>query len=199
MTSYPRLGVGLALAALSVTLLSGCSKIDQIQQLTDVASTAVEHLGDAAGKDMLAAESIDKALAAISAKVGADPMQVVELVFTELSVTVQAVDPAAPTELNQWTYTAGAVGPLRPVDYGDDAEALRQNLFSVAEVPTGAIVTAIDNAVDASGIVDGTVQSVVVKRYLPFTEQLQILLNVQGERSSKQVRTDLAGTVTDIV
>lgn len=199
MTSYPRLGVGLALAALSVTLLSGCSKIDQIQQLTDVASNAVEHLGDAAGKDMLAAESIDKALAAISAKVGADPMQVVELVFTELSVTVQAVDPAAPTELNQWTYTAGAVGPLRPVDYGDDAEALRQNLFSVAEVPTGAIVTAIDNAVDASGIVDGTVQSVVVKRNLPFTEQLQILLNVQGERSSKQVRTDLAGTVTDIV
>ena len=199
MTSYPRLGVGLALAALSVTLLSGCSKIDQIQQLTDVASTAVEHLGDAAGKDMLAAESIDKAMAAISAKVGADPMQVVELVFTELSVTVQAVDPAAPTELNQWTYTAGAVGPLRPVDYGDDAEALRQNLFSVAEVPTGAIVTAIDNAVDASGIVDGTVQSVVVKRNLPFTEQLHILLNVQGERSSKQVRTDLAGTVTDIV
>lgn len=199
MTSYPRLGVGLALAALSVTLLSGCSKIDQIQQLTDVASTAVEHLGDAAGEDMLAAESIDKAMAAISAKVGADPMQVVELVFTELSVTVQAVDPAAPTELNQWTYTAGAVGPLRPVDYGDDAEALRQNLFSVAEVPTGAIVTAIDNAVDASGIVDGTVQSVVVKRNLPFTEQLQILLNVQGERSSKQVRTDLAGTVTDIV
>lgn len=199
MTSYPRLGVGLALAALSVTLLSGCSKIDQIQQLTDVASTAVEHLGDAAGEDMLAAESIDKAVAAISAKVGADPMQVVELVFTELSVTVQAVDPAAPTELNQWTYTAGAVGPLRPVDYGDDAEALRQNLFSVAEVPTGAIVTAIDNAVDASGIVDGTVQSVVVKRNLPFTEQLHILLNVQGERSSKQVRTDLAGTVTDIV
>ena len=199
MTRYPRLGVGLAFAALSVTLLSGCSKIDQIQQLTDVASTAVEHLGNAAGKDMLAAESIDKAMAAISAKVGADPMQVVELVFTELSVTVQAVDPAAPTELNQWTYSAGAVGPLRPVDYGDDAEALRQNLFSVAEVPTGAIVTAIDNAVDASGIVDGTVQSVVVKRNLPFTEQLQILLNVQGERSSKQVRTDLAGTVTDIV
>ena len=42
-------------------------------------------------------------------------------------------------------------------------------------------------------------QSVVVKRNLPFTEQLQILLNVQGEGSSKQVRTDLAGTVTDIV
>ena len=199
MTRYPRLGVGLALAALSVTLLSGCSKIDQIQELTDVASSAVEQLGDTSGKDMLAAEPIDKAMAAISAKVGADPMQVVELVFTELSVTVQAVDPAAPTELNQWTYSAGAVGPLRPVDYGDDAEALRQNLFSVAEVSTGAIVTAIDNAIDASGIVDGTVQSVVVKRNLPFTEQVQILLNVQGERSNKQVRTDLAGTVTDVV
>ncbi|WP_304107871.1 hypothetical protein [Mycolicibacterium bacteremicum] len=206
MTRYPRLGVGLAVAALSITLLSGCSQIEQIEHLTDAAATAVEQLGDTADGlvevatgGMLAAEPIDKAMAAITAKVGADPMQVVELVFTDLSVTVQAVDPAAPTELNQWTYTAGTVGPLRPVDYGDDAEALRQNVFSADAVSTAAIVTAMDNAVAASGIADGAVQSVVVKRNLPFTDEVQILLNIQGERSTKQVRADVTGTVTDVV
>lgn len=206
MTRYPRLGVGLAAAALSISLLTGCSQIEKIEQITDAAATAVEQLGDTADGlvdvgtgGMLAAEPIDKAMAAISAKVGADPMQVVELVFTDLSVTVQAVDPAAPTELNQWTYTAGTVGPLRPVDYGDDAEALRQNVFAADDVSTAAIITAMDNAVPASGIADGAVQSVVVKRNLPFTDEVQILLNIQGERSTKQVRADITGTVTDVV
>lgn len=206
MTRYPRLGVGLAAAALSISLLTGCSQIEKIDQITDAAATAVEQLGDTADGlvevatgGMLAAEPIDKAMAAISAKVGADPMQVVELVFTDLSVTVQAVDPAAPTELNQWTYTAGTVGPLRPVDYGDDAEALRQNVFAADDVSTAAIITAMDNAVPASGIADGAVQSVVVKRNLPFTDEVQILLNIQGERSTKQVRADITGTVTDVV
>ncbi|MGU3499765.1 hypothetical protein [Mycobacterium sp. C31M] len=206
MTTYTRFGVGLAATALSISLLTGCSKVAEIQQLTDVASTAVEQLSDTAGglvdaatADMLTAESIDKALAAITAEVGANPMQVVELVLTDISVTVQAIDPNAPTELNQWTYASGNVGPLRPVDYGDDADALRQNLFSIAEVPTSAIMTAIDNAVAASAIADGAVQSVVVQRNLPFSGDVQILLNVQGERSSKQVRGDVTGAVTEVV
>lgn len=206
MTTYTRLGVGLAAIALSITLLTACSKVAEIGQLTDVATAAVEQLSDTAGglvdtatAEMLTAESIDKALAAITAEVGANPMQVVEVVLTDISVTVQAIDPNAPTELNQWTYTAGNVGPLRPVDYGDDAEALRQNLFSIAEVPTSAIMTAVDNAVAASAIADGAVQSVVVQRNLPFAGDVQILLNVQGERSSKQVRADVTGAVTEVV
>lgn len=206
MTTYTRLGVGLAAIALSITLLTACSKVAEIGQLTDVATAAVEQLSDTAGglvdtatAEMLTAESIDKALAAITAEVGANPMQVVEVVLTDISVTVQAIDPNAPTELNQRTYTAGNVGPLRPVDYGDDAEALRQNLFSIAEVPTSAIMTAVDNAVAASAIADGAVQSVVVQRNLPFAGDVQILLNVQGERSSKQVRADVTGAVTEVV
>ncbi|MGW0160575.1 hypothetical protein ACWDUN_14790 [Mycobacterium sp. NPDC003323] len=206
MTTYTRFGIGLAATALSITFLTGCSKVAEIQQLTDAASTAVEQLNetadglvDIAAGDMLTTESIDAAITAISEKVGADPMQVVELVFTDMSVTAQAIDPAAPTELNQWTYTAGTVGPMRPVDYGDDAEALRQNLFSVTEVPTTAIVAAIDKAAAASGIADAAVQSVVIKRNLPFGDELQILLNVQGERSSKQVRADVTGQITEVV
>ena len=198
MTTFTRLGLGLAATAVSISVLTGCSKIDDIKALTDAAGTAVEQLGDTADGDLVTVEGIDKALGAISGRVGAGSMNVVEVVITRQVVTVQAVDPAAPTELNQWTYTAGRVGDLRPVDYNDDTEALQQNLFPVTDVPATAIMTAIDNAIEAGGIADGAVQSVVVKRNLPFTDDLQILVNVQGERSNKQVRADATGRVTEV-
>ncbi len=206
MTTFTRLGLGLAATAVSISVLTGCSRLDDIKALTDAATTAVEQLGDTAeGLNDLAAgelvtvDGIDAAFAAISERVGTDPMNVVEIVITGQVVTVQAVDPAAPTELNQWTYTAGHVGDLRPVDYNDDTEALQQNLFPVTDVPATAIMTAVDNAIGASGIADGAVQSVVVKRNLPFADDLQILVNVQGERSNKQVRADATGQVTDVL
>lgn len=206
MTTFTRLGFGLAATAVSISMLSGCSKIDDIKAITDAATTAVEQLSDTAGGlteiaagDLVTVEGIDRALGAISQRVGANPMQVVELVITEQVVTVQAVNPAAPTELNQWTYTAGQVGDLRPVDYDDDTEALQQNLFPVTEVPATAIMTAVDNAIGASGIADGEVQTVIVKRNLPSSDDLQILINVQGERSNKQVRADATGQVTGVV
>lgn len=206
MTTFTRLGLGLAATAVSISVLTGCSKIDDIKAITDAATTAVEQLSDTADGltdiatgDLVTVEGIDKALNAISERVGAGPMNVVEIVITEQVVTVQAIDPAAPTELNQWTYTAGEVLDLRPVDYDDDTEALQQNLFPATDVPATAIMTAIDNALAASGIADGAVQSVVVKRNLPFGDDLQILLNVQGERSNKQVRTDATGQVTEVL
>lgn len=91
-------------------------------------------------------------------------------------VAVQAIDPNVPAALNQWTYTAGQVPDPPPVDYDDDTEALQQNLFALSEVPATAIVAAVDNAIGASGIADGDVQSVVIK----------------------QVRTDKTGLVIDV-
>lgn len=206
MTTFTRLGLGLAATAVSISMLTGCSKIDDIKAITDAATTAVEQLGEtadglteAAAGELVTVDGIDRALSAISERVGPGPMQVVEIAITQQVFTVQAIDPAAPTELNQWTYTAGEVLDLRPVDYDDDTEALQQNLFPVTDVPATAIMTAIDNAMGASGIADGDVQSVVIKRNLPFGDDLQILINVQGERSNKQVRTDATGQVTEVL
>jgi hypothetical protein len=199
------LRIGLAAAALTITALSGCSTINDVRKITDAATSAVEQIQDGTAAltepagSVLTVDGLDKALAAISAKVGTDPMQVVEVTLVPTTVTVQAVDPNAPTELNQWTYTAGHVGASRPVDYDDDAEALRQNLFAISEVPTSAIIAAVDGAVAASGIADGKVQSVVIDRNLPFDDSLRILINVAGERSTKQVRADSAGQITDVV
>ena len=196
-----QLGLGLAAAALTISALSGCSTIADVQKITEAATSAVQQIQDVPGAtgDVLTADGLDKAFSAIAAKVGATPMQVVEVTLIPTTATVQAIDPNAPTELNQWTYTAGHVGASRPVDYDDDAEALRQNLFVLTDVPTSAIIAAVDGAVAASGIADGKVQSVVIDRNLPFDDNLRILINVQGDRSNKQVRADAGGRITDVV
>ncbi|MCX2715205.1 hypothetical protein [Mycolicibacterium sp. J2] len=204
MTALP-LRFGLAAAALIISALSGCSTVADVRKITDAATSAVEQIQEGTGAltestgSVLTVDGLNKAFAAISAEVGADPMQVVEVTLVPTTVTVEAVDPNAPTELNQWTYTAGHVGAARPVDYDDDAEALRQNLFAITEVPATAIIAAVDGAVAASGIADGKVQSVVVDRNLPFDDSLRILVNVAGDRSNKQVRADSAGQITDVV
>jgi hypothetical protein len=164
-----------------------------------VVTSGTEKINDAVSGNLLTAEGMDHALGAISQKVGANPMQVVEVIISPSALSVQAVDPNAPNELNQWSYTAGTVGPSRPVDYDDDTEALQQNLFAIGDVPTSAIAAAIDAAVPASDIKDGAVQSVSVKRNLPFDDNVIIFVNVTSDRSSKQVRADSTGQVTQVV
>lgn len=199
-----RFGVALAAAVFAASALSGCSKVTEIRDAASnaaeqVVASGTEKITEAVSGNLFTAEGIDAAYAAISEKVGADPMQVVEVNIAPGVLTVEAVDPNAPTELNQWSYTAGAVAPSRPIDYDDDTEALQQNLFAITEVPTSAIVTAINGAVAASEIPDGKVQTLSIKRNMPFDANVIMFINVDGERSSKQVRADITGQVTDVV
>ncbi|OKH77953.1 hypothetical protein EB73_40465 [Mycobacterium sp. SWH-M3] len=201
---FTRFGITLTAAAIAASALSGCSKVTELRDVASdaaekVVSSGTEKITEAVSGNLLTAEGMDNALAAISEKVGANPMQVVEMTISPSALTVQAVDPNAPTELNQWSYTAGTVGPSRPVDYDDDTEALQQNLFAITDVPTSAIATAIEAAVPASEVKDGTVQSVSIKRNLPFDENVIMFINVDSDRSSKQVRADTTGQVTQVV
>jgi hypothetical protein len=199
-----RVGIALTAAVLAATALSGCTKVSEIRDVASnaaeqVVASGTEQLVNTVSGDLFTAEGIDAAYSALSAEVGATPMQVVEVTIVAGALTVQAIDPSAPTELNQWSYTAGAVGPSRAVDYGDDVEALGENLFSVNEVDTGAIAAAADGALAASGIADAEVQSLIVKRNMPFDTSVTMFINVEGERSSKQVRADVSGQITDVV
>lgn len=201
---YTRFGITLTAAAIAASALSGCSKVTELRDVASdaaekVVSSGTEKITEAVSGNLLTAEGMDNALAAISEKVGANPLQVVEMTISPSALTVQAVDPNAPTELNQWSYTAGTVGPSRPVDYDDDTEALQQNLFAITDVPTSAIATAIEAAVPASEVKDGTVQTVSIKRNLPFDENVIMFINVDSDRSSKQVRADTTGQVTQVV
>lgn len=199
-----RFGVALSAAALAASALSGCSKVTDIRDAAagaaeKVVASGTEKITEAVSGNLFTAEGIDNAYAAIADKVGGSPMQVVDIVITPGVLKVEAIDPNAPTELNEWSYTSGAVAPSRPIDYDDDTEALQQNLFATSDVPASAIVAAIDGAVPASAIPDGKVQTVSIKRNIPFDENVIIFINVQGERSSKQVRADVTGQVTEVV
>ncbi|WP_029109733.1 hypothetical protein [Mycobacterium sp. URHD0025] len=199
-----RFGVALGAAALAASALSGCSKATELRDAAagaaeKVVSSGTEKITEAVSGNLFTAEGIDNAYAAIADKVGANPMQVVEVNIAPGVLTVEAVDPKAPTELNQWSYTSGAVGPSRPIDYDEDTEALQQNLFATADVPSAAIAAAIDGAAAASEVKDGKVQTVSIKRNIPFDSNVIMFINVQGERSSKQVRADVTGKVTEVV
>ena len=198
-----RFGIALGATLIAASALSGCSKVTEIRDAAagaaeKVVSSGTEKITEAVSGNLFTAEGIDNAYAAIAGKVGANPMQVVDVVITPSLLKVEAIDPNAPTELNEWSYTSGAVGPSRPIDYDDDTEALQQNLFVTSDVPSSAIAAAIDGAVAASEIADGKVQTVSIKRNIPFDANVIIFINVQGERSSKQVRTDATGQVIEV-
>lgn len=199
-----RFGAALTAGLIAASALVGCSKVTEIKDLASdaaeqVVTSGTEQVIGAVSGNLYTKDGLDSALTAISEKVGATPMQVVEVTVIPSVLTVEAIDPNAPTELNQWTYTAGAVGASRPVDYDDDVEALQQNLFAISEVPTDAIVTAVNGAIAASGVKGAEVQSLIVKRNLPFDENVVMLINVEGERSTKQVRADVTGQITEVI
>src|SRR5690242_7478644 len=129
-----RFGIALGATLIAASALSGCSKVTEIRDAAagaaeKVVSSGTEKITEAVSGNLFTAEGIDNAYAAIAGKVGANPMQVVDVVITPSLLKVEAIDPNAPTELNEWSYTSGAVGPSRPIDYDDDTEALQQNLF----------------------------------------------------------------------
>lgn len=199
-----RFGIALGATLIAASALSGCSKVTDVRDAAagvaeKVVSSGTEKITEAVSGNLFTAEGIDNAYAAIGDKVGANPMQVLDIVITPGVLKIEAIDPSAPTELNEWSYTSGVVAPARPIDYGDDTDALRQNLFATSDVPTSAIVAAIDGAVAASEIPDALVQTISIKRNVPFDDNVIVFINVQGERGSKQVRTDVTGAVTEVV
>ncbi|MGV0814365.1 hypothetical protein ABQF34_20560 [Mycolicibacterium boenickei] len=199
-----RFGIALGATLLAASALSGCSQVTEIRDAAagaaeKVVSSGTEKITEAVSGNLFTAEGIDNAYAAIAEKVGGSPMQVVDVVITPGVLKVEAIDPNAPTELNEWSYTAGAVAAPRPIDYDDDTEALQQNLFAIADVPSSAIVAAINGAVAASEIPDGEVQTVSIKRNIPFDSNVIVFINVKGERSSKQARADVTGQITEVV
>ena len=107
-------------------------------------------------------------------------------------LTVQAVDPNAPTELNQWSYTAGVVGPSRPVDYGDDVEALGENLFSVNEDRDRRHRRGRRRRGDDERDPGRRGAERIVKRNVRFDPNMTMYINVEGE-AAQQVHTDISG------
>ncbi|MDH6574540.1 hypothetical protein [Kitasatospora sp. MAP5-34] len=188
-----RSNVAVLTLSLAVTIgLTGCSAV----------TAATKSVTSAAGSksDMFTAPAMTQALQAIAGKVGASLMKVLEIDLTNVSMDIQAVDPAKPAEVNDFTFRDGSVQTPRPVDIsGSDPGALEQNIFDSTTIKPDVLAKLIVDAAPASKIEGAQVKTLVIKRNTPFSTDMQILVNVDGTRATKQVRAKLDGTVTEIV
>ncbi|MGW5050409.1 hypothetical protein [Actinokineospora sp. NPDC004072] len=199
----------IAAAAAAALLLAGCSSTDgspaggDAGQPTSAAApeqttTAAEA---AAPVSPFTADGFKTALAALAEQVGEDPITgALEIVLSESHLAVQAIDPAKPEEVNQFTFSNGATGQPAPVDVsGSDPGALEANRFSTADLDPAAVAKVIAEAPAASKVADAAVTTVIIKRLLPATDDIRIIVNVQGPRGTKQIRADVTGKVVEIV
>jgi hypothetical protein len=144
-------------------------------------------------------DEIGTALDALAAEVGGDDVQVTEVNVNDYDITISAVDPAAPDELNQWQYQDGTVGEPVPIDYGGDTEALEQNVFPLAEVDPAVVVETIEAAPEETEIEDGVAGGVGILMIPGAYEGAIIQINVDGERDSKMARFSLDGELVEVL
>ncbi|MFJ9846855.1 hypothetical protein ACIRYZ_41770 [Kitasatospora sp. NPDC101155] len=200
--------------AVAVTL-SGCSAVSSVTNPTSAASTTATASATApasastaasatAKADLFTAPAIDQALQALAKKVGASPMKVLKIdVFPDF-VSVEAADPAKPTEVNKFTYRDGGVMEPQPVKLSttgsdDPGAVLKENLFDSTEVKPEALAKVLAGAAAASKVEGGKAGGAIIQRNLPFSSTIQIIVNVDGTRANKQVRATLDGKITEIV
>lgn len=172
--------------------------VEAVEELDQVVPGGGAGAEAGAGPDLFTAAGLAEVTAAAYAEVGADDPQLTELAVYPDHLAFSAVDPAAPAELNSFTWINGGNGPVAPVDYGGDVEALEANLFASSEVDPAVVEAFVGTALEASEVEDGEVTHVIVKRGLPFTEDVQVLAYVSSNRDHAMVTGDLTGNVTDV-
>jgi CBS-domain-containing membrane protein len=193
-----RSGIATFTLSLAVAVaLSGCSAIGSVTPPAAAASTT-------ANADLFTAPAIDQAIQALAKKVGASPMKVLDFGVYSNYIDVEAADPAKPTEVNKFIYMNGTVQDPEPVELtgfagADPTAALKDNLFDSTEIKPEVIAKLLAESAAATKIEGAKAETAELKRNLPWSNDLQILVNVQGTRASKQVRATADGTITEIV
>ncbi len=185
-TSTPTLSALVGVAA-SIALLSGCSNV------TD--ALGAQGLDDKHDYD---AGKLEKAWDQLADEIGEKNPQVVSVTVTDTMVTVAATDPAARTELNDWTFSGTKVLPPVAVDYDGNVEGLKQSTFDMAGIEPATVASFVDAAVAKADIEKGAVQSVLVRRDLPTSKDIHMVASVQGERDSASVTGDADGKVLSV-
>ncbi len=199
--------------ALLAGLLTGCSGSDDSTDSTTTAAAdtaeveAADETLDTADDEVVddsseipTADFITKAFAALSEAIGGGDVQVLDITVGAQHVIVSATDPAAPDELNEWTYRSTGVEDSVPINYGGDTEALAQNIFSLSEVDPTIMADLVANAPATGGIADGTADTIVIKRLLlPFGDDRVIAqVSVEGERSDATIRALMSGEILEV-
>ena len=169
---------------------------DAVEQVT--AAPTAPPAGETQSASFHTAAGYATVVKEMAAAVGTPDPRIVDLNLFPGHFVFSAVNPQAPTELDEYTYVNGAMTPPRPVDYGGDPEALEANLFAASVLTPDAVERFAAAAVRRSEVEGGALQHVVVRRGLPFTEDVQLIGYVTSDRDSATVTGSVDGRVTEV-
>jgi hypothetical protein len=151
-----------------------------------------------------------EAVRKLSAKM-ASPVRVLSIEIKPMTLTMQVQDPAAPGQVNEYTYRnlAGVPSMILPTIEGPTPVRLslinpnlEENLFNLDEVNLNAVPTAIRDAVQRVALDGGgTVQSITIHRHIFILPQrssgdVEWRIAVAGPRESATAYADAQGSIT---
>lgn len=152
--------------------------------------------GTLAGPSLLEADSLDRGIAQLKRAVGGNntdsEISVLELRATPERLLLQAEDPTHEGRVLQWEYTrAGVRGPIE-VELRGNGD-LKENLYSLDGVYLKAIPRLTSIAVSHVDPQDGRVTSIVIRRNLPFTQDVRFRVFVNSPRKNGQLDANRFG------
>jgi len=143
----------------------------------------------------------------------ASPVRVLSIEIKPMTLTMQVQDPAAPSQVNEYTYRRltglsamlfpSVVGPT-PVRLHLINPNLEENLFNLDQVDLSAVPTAVRYAVQRVALDGGgAVQSIKIQRHIrilpqPSSGDVEWRIAVGGPRESATAYADAQGNVTHL-
>jgi len=136
---------------------------------------------------LLEAEPLERALEALTSAIrrgdASVEIEVLELRAAPERLVLQVEDPATPGRVLQWEYSRGEVKEPSVVELRG-AGKLGENLFPIDSVYLKAIPRLCSIAVDHVDPQDGRVSHLIVRRNLPFSQDVRFRLFVDSPRRS---------------
>lgn len=147
--------------------------------------------------DTFAENGMEQAVEAIAAKVGGDSLALTQIVFYDGYVIANAPDPAAPEEVNRWTFMRGSMQESNPIGV-PDPEKLADSVFDVHDVDLAVVAEVATKAEADADIEAGTLTHIIVERRLPFSTDVEIFAYVTSIRENAVVKYSLTGKLLDV-
>lgn len=147
-------------------------------------------------QDVIDVKVVKERMAAIQKVVGADgpAFDVSSITYTTDYLSVEAIDPEAPEELNDWTARKGEDRPFQTIiDYGGDEKALKATLFKADVVDLAALTKVVEDAKGRADLEKPTLL-VSVDRDTFSGGEVRMMVVLHNPRNSKSYIYDLDGT-----
>jgi hypothetical protein len=175
----------------AITLLTALSCDQRADNAGHARSEAVASASqEMSGPSLLSSERLGPALQALRAKAGG---KVLRLEIRKSELTLQAEDPSSPGAVVELHYAQGGkVSELEHAALRGKGQ-LRDNLFDIAEVKLEALPELTREALRRIDPEGGSIESVLVRRNLPDSDDVRLRVYVSSPRRSGYLDADRSG------